>query len=50
MHGTGVAEIITDVAPGVDLYLYTIATELEFEEAIDYAISKHVDIIAMSAG
>ena len=49
-HGTAVAEIITDVAPDVDLYLYTIQTELEFEEAVEHVISKDIDLIAMSAG
>jgi subtilisin family serine protease len=49
-HGTAVAEIITDVAPEVELYLYAIETDIEFTAAIDEAISKDVDIIAMSAG
>jgi len=49
-HGTAVAEIITDVAPEVELYLYAIETDIEFTVAIDEAISKDVDIIAMSAG
>ena len=49
-HGTAVAEIITDVAPGVELYLYAIETDIEFTAAVDEAISKDVDIIAMSAG
>ena len=49
VHGTAVAEIISDVAPGAKLYLYTFGTELEFVDAINHAISK-VDMIAMSAG
>ena len=49
LHGTAVAEIITDVAPDVDLYLYSFGTELEFADAVDYAIPR-VDLIAMSAG
>lgn len=49
-HGTAVAEIITDVAPEVELYLYAIETDLEFTAAIDEAISQDVDIITMSAG
>jgi subtilisin family serine protease len=49
-HGTAVAEIITDVAPDVELYLYAIETDIEFTAAIDEAILKDVDIIAMSAG
>ena len=49
LHGTAVAEIITDVAPNVDLKLYSFGTELEFADAVDYAIPR-VDILAMSAG
>ena len=49
LHGTAVAEIITDVAPNVDLKLYSFGTELEFADAVDYAIPR-VDILTMSAG
>jgi len=49
-HGTAVAEIITDVAPDVELYLYSMETDIEFTSAVDEAISQQVDIIAMSAG
>ncbi|HXV66070.1 MAG TPA: S8 family serine peptidase [Nitrosopumilaceae archaeon] len=50
LHGTAVAEIITDVAPDVELYLYSMETDIEFTAAVDEAISKNIDIIAMSAG
>lgn len=49
-HGTGCAEIILDVAPNASLYLYTVSTDVELLEAIDYAISKGVDVISMSLG
>ena len=49
IHGTAVSEIIVDVAPDVELYLYSFATELEFIDAVDYAMSK-VDVMTMSAG
>ena len=49
-HGTAVAEIITDVAPDVELYLYSMETDIEFMAAVDEAISQQVDVIAMSAG
>jgi len=49
VHGTAVAEIIVDVAPDVELYLYSFGTELEFIDAVDYAMNK-VDVITMSAG
>jgi len=45
-----VAEIIIDVAPDAELYLGTFGTELEFVKVTDWAVSKNVDIIAMSAG
>ncbi|MFI5406362.1 MAG: S8 family serine peptidase, partial [Nitrososphaerales archaeon] len=50
LHGTAVAEIITDVAPDVELFLYSMESDIEFAAAVDEAISKNVDIIAMSAG
>ena len=49
-HGTAVAEIIVDVAPDVELYLFSVGTETEFAEAVDYAIEEDVDIIHMSMG
>ncbi|MGQ0791412.1 MAG: S8 family serine peptidase [Nitrosopumilaceae archaeon] len=50
LHGTAVAEIITDVAPDVELFLYSMESDIEFAAAVDEAISKNTDIIAMSAG
>ena len=50
VHGTAVAEIIKDIAPGAKLYLYTFGTETEFQEAMSEAIKQNVDIISMSAG
>jgi len=50
LHGTAVAEIITDVAPNTELYLYSMKTDIEFASAVDEAISKKLDIIVMSAG
>jgi len=50
LHGTAVAEIITDVAPDVELFLYSMESDIEFAAAVDEAISKNIDIIAMSAG
>ena len=49
VHGTAVSEIIVDVAPDVELYLYSFGTELEFIDAVDYAMNK-VDVMTMSAG
>ena len=50
IHGTAVAEIISDIAPKSELYLYTFSTEAEFLQAMDHAISKKVNLISMSAG
>ena len=47
-HGTAMAQIITSVAPNANLYLLSAGTELEFIDAMDYAISKEVDIITIS--
>ncbi|MDW7725597.1 MAG: S8 family serine peptidase, partial [Candidatus Methanoperedens sp.] len=49
-HGTAVAEIIYDIAPDAELYLINFGNELEFLKAVDYAISRNVDIISMSVG
>jgi hypothetical protein len=50
VHGTAVSEIVIDVTPNSELYLYTFASEVEFLDAMDYAISQDVDLITMSAG
>jgi len=49
-HGTACAEIIVDVAPDVELYLFTIDTDLDFISAVNYAVSLGVDIISISVG
>ncbi|MEM2122761.1 MAG: S8 family serine peptidase [Candidatus Bathyarchaeia archaeon] len=49
-HGTGCAEIVVDVAPKARLHLINFETDLEFLEAVDYAISKDVRIITTSIG
>lgn len=47
-HGTACAEIIVDVAPDVQLYLYAVRTDLDFVAAVNRAVSKQVDIISTS--
>lgn len=49
-HGAACAETLLDVAPNASLYLYAVSTDVEMLEAVDYAISKDVDIISMSLG
>jgi len=49
-HGCACAEIILDVAPMCDLYLYNFETISELNDAVDHAISIGIDIISFSAG
>ncbi len=50
-HGTTVAEIIVDMAPDVNLVLYTIANTVDFVNAINDIISRgDVDAINVSLG
>ena len=44
-HGTGVAEIVYDMAPEPKLYLCKVADEVDLENAKDYCIERDVDII-----
>lgn len=44
-HGTAVAEIVFDMAPGILLYLIKITDTLDLEDAKDYAISNGIRII-----
>jgi subtilisin family serine protease len=47
-HGTAVAEIVYDMAPGATLYLIKVADTLDLWDAKDYAISHGIDIINSS--
>ncbi|MBP6015695.1 MAG: S8 family serine peptidase [Candidatus Promineofilum sp.] len=47
-HGTACAEIVHDMAPQAQLYLLKISTDIDLNEAVDYAISQGVDIISTS--
>ncbi|MGH9876246.1 MAG: S8 family serine peptidase, partial [Nitrososphaerales archaeon] len=50
-HGTAVTEILVDVAPDVQLFLYNVQFELELLNAIDFIINnRDIDIISMSLG
>ncbi len=44
-HGSAVAEIVYDAAPGATLSLYAINTELELNQAVNAAIQQGVDVI-----
>ena len=49
-HGSACTEIILDIAPHANLYLYSCGTITEFNNAVNRAISKNVDVISFSAG
>lgn len=50
VHGTGVAEIIYDIAPGAQYYFAGIKTDVEFGNAVDWLISQGVNVISASIG
>jgi len=50
VHGTGVAEIVYDMAPQAQLYLINIGDEVDLENAKDYCISEGVNTINHSVG
>ncbi len=47
-HGTACAEIVHDMAPQAELFLLKISTNVDLNEAVDYAISQGVDVISTS--
>jgi len=49
-HGTGVAEIVYDMAPDAQLYLIKISDILDLKDAKDYAIDNGIKIINLSGG
>ena len=49
-HGTAVAEIVHDVAPGALLWLIKVCTDIDLAQAVNYAIAQDVDIITTSLG
>jgi len=49
-HGTACTEVVYDIAPGAEYYLATIYTDTEWGPAVDWLISKGVDIISCSLG
>lgn len=49
-HGTAVSEIIVDIAPQVELYLYVVSTDGQMIQAIDRAITQKVNIFSTSLG
>ena len=48
VHGTACAEIVHDVAPEAELYLYKMGDLVDFENAKDHAIRDSIDVISHS--
>jgi PKD repeat protein len=48
VHGSACAEIVLDIAPQADLYLYNFDTISELNDAVNRAISVGIDIITFS--
>ncbi len=49
-HGTQVAQIVYDMAPGVEMWLVNISTDVEFAEAMNWLIGQGVKVINASIG
>jgi len=49
-HGTGVAEIVHDMAPGAELYLKKIGDGVDLAAATEDTISQGIDVIVHSVG
>jgi len=47
-HGTACAEIAYDMAPLAEMFLLKISTDVDLNEAIDYAINHGIDVISTS--
>jgi subtilisin family serine protease len=47
-HGTACAEIVADMAPGVDMSLLAVETEMDMEAALDWCLTNNVSIVSMS--
>jgi subtilisin family serine protease len=50
VHGTGVAEVVEDIAPQTELYLLLIGDSVDLQNATDYCITNGIDIINHSVG
>lgn len=49
-HGTACAEVIHDIAPGAQLYLAKVGTDVDLAEGVAWLMSQNVDIISSSIG
>ena len=48
-HGTAVAEVVQEVAPGARLHLICVGTEIELTQALDYVVANGIAIVNHSA-
>lgn len=48
IHGYACAQVIRDIAPGVELHLVRVNGETTLENAVDWAVREGIDIISMS--
>lgn len=49
-HGTAVAEIVYDMAPGATLYVVCVESDASLQAAVDYLAAQGVKIVNMSLG
>jgi len=47
-HGVACAQLIRDLAPGVELHLVRVNGPTTLENAVDWAVREHIDIVSMS--
>lgn len=50
VHGTAVAEVIYDIAPGATFYLGASETDVQFRQAVEWLIGQKPDVISTSVG
>ncbi len=50
VHGTGVAEIVYDVAPGAVFYLVAVNLVEDLDPVVDYLLAEGIDVVNMSLG
>ena len=48
VHGRACAEVIRDIAPGVELHLVVVGSLTTLENAVDWAVREGIDLISMS--
>jgi subtilisin family serine protease len=49
-HGTAVAEVIADIAPDAELYLYNFLTDVEFIDRLNTILADEIDVVNASVG